>query len=149
MLFKKTLNIAANQRAAQFPGNWKIEERSETVRNDEPKKREPIYIDTLVPFPSLCAVYTKHVANYSYLKIISTSSHRRNRGHSSMKCPKRRRREYPVMDYSYPRYIASMKAKRLQVFPSLPSPSRRKSFTPLDFPFQCFYLRGVKRFTLE
>jgi hypothetical protein len=70
MLFKKTLNIAANQRAAQFSGNWKIEERSETVRNDEPKEREEIHIGTFVPFPSLCAVYTKPMLNYSYLKII-------------------------------------------------------------------------------
>ena len=68
MLFKKTLNIAANQRAAQFPGNWKIEERSETVRNDEPKKREEIHVATFVPFPSLCVVYRKTTVNYSYLK---------------------------------------------------------------------------------
>jgi hypothetical protein len=49
MLFEKTLNIAA-KRAAQFPGNWKIEERSETVRNDEPKKREEIQVMRSFPF---------------------------------------------------------------------------------------------------
>jgi hypothetical protein len=59
MLFKKTLNIAANQRAAQFPGNWKIEERSGTVRNDEPKKREEIRMIRSHPFHRF-AEYTRN-----------------------------------------------------------------------------------------
>jgi hypothetical protein len=89
MLFKKTLNIAANQRAAQFPGNWKIEERSGTVRNDEPKKREEIrMIRAFLPFPSLYGVYTKHAVNYSYLKNLWISPRSRDGGLCGMRCAK-------------------------------------------------------------
>ncbi|PTR17329.1 hypothetical protein C8R31_101492 [Nitrosospira sp. Nsp2] len=87
MLFEKTLNIAA-KRAAQFPGNWKIEERSETVRNDEPKKREEMHVDTFVPFPSLRVVYVKPGINYSYLKSFSISPLARDNGLPGMGCAK-------------------------------------------------------------